>query len=73
MILWLSSADNTRWEPNENYARELMELFTLGVNRGYTERDVREQARALTGFRNDWTDAGPVELPLRPASGTTRA
>jgi hypothetical protein len=37
-----------------------MELFTLGVNRGYTEQDVREQARALTGFRFDWTDAGPV-------------
>ncbi len=31
-----------------------MELFTLGAGRGYTERDVREQARALTGFRNDW-------------------
>jgi hypothetical protein len=62
MILWLSAADNTRWEPNENYARELMELFTLGVNRGYTEHDVREQARALTGFRYDWTDAGPVRF-----------
>ena len=31
-----------------------MELFTLGAGRGYTERDVREQARALTGFDNDW-------------------
>jgi uncharacterized protein (DUF1800 family) len=62
MILWLSSAENTRWEPNENYARELMELFTLGVNRGYTERDVRQQARALTGFRYDWTDAGAVRF-----------
>jgi uncharacterized protein (DUF1800 family) len=66
MILWLSSADNTRWEPNENYARELMELFTLGVNRGYTEDDVREQARALTGFRYDWTDAGPVRFRFDP-------
>ena len=46
--------------PNENYARELMELFTLGAGRGYSERDVREQARALTGFRNDWDDGvGP--------------
>jgi hypothetical protein len=62
MILWLSAADNTKWEPNENYARELMELFTLGVNRGYTETDVRQQARALTGFRYDWTDAGPVRF-----------
>jgi uncharacterized protein (DUF1800 family) len=37
-------------EPNENFARELMELFTLGEGNGYTERDVREAARALTGF-----------------------
>jgi uncharacterized protein (DUF1800 family) len=56
MLLWLSGAENTKWAPNENYAREMMELFTLGVNRGYRERDVREQARALTGFRNDWNE-----------------
>jgi uncharacterized protein (DUF1800 family) len=37
-------------EPNENFARELMELFTLGEGNGYTERDVREAARALTGY-----------------------
>jgi uncharacterized protein (DUF1800 family) len=54
MLLWLSGTENTRWSPNENYARELMELFTLGAGNGYTERDVREQARALTGFDNDW-------------------
>jgi uncharacterized protein (DUF1800 family) len=54
MLLWLSGTDNTKWSPNENYARELMELFTLGAGNGYTERDVREQARALTGFDNDW-------------------
>ena len=43
-------------EPNENYARELMELFTLGADRGaYTESDVRELARALTGWRSDWS------------------
>ena len=54
MLVWLSGNKNEERAPNENYARELMELFTLGVNRGYTERDVREQARALTGFRNDW-------------------
>jgi uncharacterized protein (DUF1800 family) len=67
MILWLSSAENTKWEPNENYARELMELFTLGVNRGYTETDVRQQARALTGFRYDWTDAGPIRFRFDPS------
>jgi uncharacterized protein (DUF1800 family) len=63
MILWLSAADNTRWNPNENYARELMELFTLGASRGYTEDDVRQQARALTGFRYDWDEnLGPVNF-----------
>jgi uncharacterized protein (DUF1800 family) len=58
MILWLNQNENTRWNPNENYARELQELFTLGADRGaYTEDDVREMARALTGWRNDWSDA----------------
>ena len=52
MLLWLNGNRNTVRSPNENYARELMELFTLGVNRGYTETDIREQARALTGWRN---------------------
>src|SRR5919106_1705455 len=51
MLRWLNGDKNTVRSPNENYARELMELFTLGVNRGYTESDVREQARALTGWR----------------------
>src|SRR6185295_3129766 len=47
MLVWLSGVDNTRAAPNENYGRELMELFTLGAGRGYGENDVREQARAL--------------------------
>jgi uncharacterized protein (DUF1800 family) len=34
MLLWLSGTDNTKWSPNENYARELMELFTLGEGHG---------------------------------------
>ena len=51
MLLWLSGNKNTKNSPNENYARELMELFTLGAYRGYDETDVREQARALTGWR----------------------
>jgi uncharacterized protein (DUF1800 family) len=60
MLLWLSGSDNNKWSPNENYAREMMELFTLGADRGYSEKDVREQARALTGWRNDWDDGvGP--------------
>ncbi|TMM10224.1 MAG: DUF1800 domain-containing protein [Actinobacteria bacterium] len=57
MLVWLDGIDNTRWDPNENYAREVMELFTLGADRGaYTEQDVREQARAFTRWRATWTD-----------------
>jgi hypothetical protein len=57
MLLWLDGLDNRVDEPNENYAREVMELFTLGADRGaYTEDDVRELARALSGFRADWSD-----------------
>ena len=63
MLLWLSGTENSKSSPNENYARELMELFTLGAGRGYTERDVREQARALTGFVSDWRrGAGSVNF-----------
>jgi len=63
MLLWLSGTDNSKDSPNENYGRELMELFTLGAGRGYSEQDVREQARALTGWRNDWDDnLGPVHF-----------
>jgi hypothetical protein len=58
MLVWLSGISNTRRSPNENYAREMMELFTLGADRGaYTETDVRDLARALTGWRATWTDA----------------
>jgi uncharacterized protein (DUF1800 family) len=68
MLLWLSGTDNSKDSPNENYGRELMELFTLGADRGaYTEHDVREQARALTGWRNDWDDnVGPVNFRFDP-------
>jgi len=56
MLVWLSGNENERGAPNENYGRELMELFTLGADNGYTEDDVREQARALTGWTNDWDE-----------------
>jgi len=56
MLIFLDGIYNSRWEPNENYAREMMELFSLGADRGaYSEDDIREQARALTGWRNDWS------------------
>ncbi|HMF29104.1 MAG TPA: DUF1800 domain-containing protein, partial [Candidatus Cybelea sp.] len=49
MLVYLDGANNVASHPNENYARELMELFTLGVD-NYTEADVRESARAWTGW-----------------------
>ncbi len=56
MLIFLNGTSNNKWNPNENYAREMMELFSLGADRGaYTEDDVREMARALTGWRNDWS------------------
>jgi uncharacterized protein (DUF1800 family) len=58
MLLFLSLANSDKEAPNENYARELMELFTLG--RGYSERDIRQASRALTGFRSEWHDDGRV-------------
>ena len=48
MLIWLDADSNTKRSPNENLARELMELFTLGIG-NYTERDVNDAARALTG------------------------
>ena len=50
MLLYLNGAQSVAAHPNENYARELMELFTLGVD-NYGEQDVRESARAWTGWR----------------------
>jgi uncharacterized protein (DUF1800 family) len=50
MLIYLDNNVSTNRHPNENYARELMELFTLGVG-NYTEDDVRESARAFTGWR----------------------
>ena len=49
MLVWLDGNENRRGRPNENFARELMELFALGIGQ-YTERDVTEAARALTGW-----------------------
>jgi uncharacterized protein (DUF1800 family) len=48
MRIWLDSTENRKAHPNENYAREVMELFTLGRGH-YTEKDIREAARAFTG------------------------
>ena len=54
MQVFLDLVGSTDESPNENFAREFFELFTLGVDNGYTERDIREAARALTGFTYDY-------------------
>jgi hypothetical protein len=50
MMIYLDNQSNEKSHPNENYARELMELHTLGVDGGYTQQDVMEFARCLTGW-----------------------
>ena len=55
MLIWLTAATTRKWSPNENYApRDDGALHARRRTAAYTEDDVREQARALTGFRNDW-------------------
>jgi uncharacterized protein (DUF1800 family) len=66
MQLFLSLADSDKQAPNENYARELMELFTLGS--GYSERDIREVARALTGWESRYANDHFQGLLFNPES-----
>jgi Protein of unknown function (DUF1800) len=57
MLVWLDGSGSAPPSPNENYAREMMELFSLGADRGaYSERDIREQARALTGWTSEYSN-----------------
>ncbi|MCF8465263.1 MAG: DUF1800 domain-containing protein [Flavobacteriales bacterium] len=60
MIVFLNSYENTAVSPNENYARELYELFTLGVNNGYTQDDIVETAKALTGWNGFTEFCAPI-------------
>jgi uncharacterized protein (DUF1800 family) len=53
MLEWLDGQDNIATSPNENLSREFMELFALGHGNGYSEVDVKEGARALTGWTSD--------------------
>ncbi len=80
MLLYLDNTVNEKSHPNENYAREIMELHTLGVDGGYDERDIQEVARCFTGwtitergeftFNEDWHDDGAkVVLGHRIPSG----
>jgi uncharacterized protein (DUF1800 family) len=62
MLIWLDQAQSRRQHPNENFAREVMELFALGEGH-YTEKDVTEAARALTGWSYDRLNQEFVERP----------
>ena len=75
MLTYLDGRDNKVTKekpiPNENYARELMELHTLGVNGGYTQQDVREAARCLSGWTVDLKMRMRDALnPFKPQRGT---
>ncbi|MBK7872771.1 MAG: DUF1800 domain-containing protein [Saprospiraceae bacterium] len=62
MLVFLNGVQNTRFSANENYARELYELFTLGRDNGYTQQDIVETAKALTGWNGitQETLCGPI-------------
>ena len=66
MLLYLDNNSNRKGKPNENWARELMELFTLGIG-NYTENDVKEAARAFTG----WTITREGEFAFNPRQHDT--
>ncbi|NUR71793.1 MAG: DUF1800 domain-containing protein [Hamadaea sp.] len=70
LVYWLDGQRNTAKAPNENLARELMELFTLGVG-AYTEDDVKASAKALTGWSLDRATGAAVFTPRRHAQGST--
>jgi len=62
MLRYLDNSENAAGHINENYARELMELHTMGVGTGYTQQDVQELARILTGLGVD-PRPEPPQLP----------
>lgn len=66
MLFWLDNQFNVKGKPNENFAREVMELFTLGEGQGYTETDIKEGARAFTG----WGVTGAAQTSDLPKRGT---
>jgi uncharacterized protein (DUF1800 family) len=67
MLIYLDNVQNAANKINENYARELLELHTLGIDGGYTQQDVQELSRILTGVGVNWTDTPPKMKPaLKP-------
>lgn len=71
MLKYLNNDENIKGHPNENLARELMELFTMGEGNGYTEADIGQVARALTGLtpRRPQMGGNPVLIPMRHDAG----
>jgi uncharacterized protein (DUF1800 family) len=62
MLTYLTNDSNHKDDPNQNYARELMELHTLGADNGYTQKDVEEVARCFTGWTRYWTEEETPEF-----------
>jgi uncharacterized protein (DUF1800 family) len=75
MMIYLDLQQSRQEHPNENWARELMELFTVGIG-NYTEQDIRESARAFTGYRIDFTTQqfrfAPFQQDHRPKTFMNR-
>ena len=69
MIRYLNNDENLKGRPNENLARELMELFTMGEGKGYSEADIPEVARALTGVTTERFSDTPQYFPARHDDG----
>ena len=67
MIMWLDNQDNHKGSINENYGRELLELFSMGVG-NYTEEDIKECARAFTG----WRVVNPAYMSIKMRNNTSR-
>lgn len=59
MLNYLNQADSTKYAPNENYGREILELHTVGVDAGYTEAMVLDSARIMTGYTLQWDEDKP--------------
>jgi uncharacterized protein (DUF1800 family) len=71
MLIYLNGNENVAGEPNENYARELMELFTMGEGNNYTQADIVNMSRALTGWQaNDDLCTPPGYVPSLHDNGS---
>ncbi len=64
MVIYLDTAVSTSGNANENYSRELLELFTMGVDNGYDQHDIEEMSRAWTGWRADKLPVGQETNPF---------